>query len=596
MDKRINSLGINPSTYKPYSVMIIDDSKMDRLLLQKYLQSELFKVDYLMENGKSALSFLQTHPHEIDIICLDYEMPEMNGLELLKEITTTYPKIKTIMVTKSNDKETILEITKYKISAMIVKPISRDQVVEKFIRALGRNDLIIKDEIVKGKVIRHEDRKSDDSNKKTENTEKKIIPLGIHPKTQKPYTVMIVDDSKIDQMLLKKFLQTEMFEVKSIFASPKLAVEELEKNSISYDIICIDYDMPEINGLVLLEDVKNRFPHLITVMATGNSEKEFVQKIFKLKVNGMILKPMNRDKIVEKFSKVLNRKDIMDKNVVGYQMSGEIDVNNLKIPPAPTILLKILETEFSTTDGSSELEKIISSDKAISIDILRVSNSSFYGRSGSVKNLKDAITLLGIKTIKNLILVLSNRQYTNLLEGKTFRKYITDIPLIASLISLDLLSPLNQKKLINEIFTFSLFRKIGATILALNFPKRYLDVLRLFEFGTKDIITLEKEEFLTTSIEIGIRVFKLWNFPDDFIELIQKQNFNLDQLEGVNDIDRITRLAELLAKKLITIPIIKEEEELITAIFKYYNTPEELQVAFNQEYFENLKDHPYLIV
>ena len=279
--------------------------------------------------------------------------------------------------------------------------------------------------------------------------------------------------------------------------------------------------------------------------------------------------------------------------VIGFQTTGGIDLNNLKIPPAPHILMKILQSEFSTTEGSAELENIIAPDRAITVDILRISNSAFYGRSGKVKSLKDAITLLGVKTVKNLVMVLTNKNYTNQLKGELFKKYITDLPILSSLISLDLLAPLKQKNLSNEIFTFSLLRRIGSTIMAVNYSKRYYEILKLLNVGTKNVISLEQDEFLVNSIDVGRKVFKMWAMPEEFILLIQNQNFSINEVKSVTDIDRITRLSEIIAKKLMRISLMPEEEAMIAEVLNCYEADKNLMLAFNEDYFDNIKDHPY---
>jgi HD-like signal output (HDOD) protein/CheY-like chemotaxis protein len=399
----------------------------------------------------------------------------------------------------------------------------------------------------------------------------------------------------MDQMLLKQYLQSEMFKVSHTAENGKQAMMILEEFHHTIDIICIDYDMPVQNGVETLRHIRALFPNIITVMITSHPSKEVVNEIYKLKVNSLIVKPITKAQVVEKFAMVLGRKDMMTKNVVAYKNTVGIDLNDLKIPPVPTVMMKVLQFDANVSGGSAELEKIINPDKALSLDILKIANSSFYGRSGMIKSLKDAITLLGLKTVKNLVILQSKKQFSNTLIGSVFKKYIVEIPILASLISFDLTGPLNVKQIRDEIFTFSLLRKIGATILAMNFSKRYQEVLRLSEYGTKSIILLEREEFTTDSIEVGLKVFKNWGMPEAFLELIRNQNFSIDEISRVSDYDRITRLSDIISRKLHKILLTPEEEELYNAIFNYYNANPEIKEAFGEDYFDNIKDHPYFM-
>lgn len=423
----------------------------------------------------------------------------------------------------------------------------------------------------------------------------KSLALGINVKSLIPYNVLIIDDSRIDTLLIKQYLQSEMFNVAFTVENGAQGIEILREFGHTIDIVCIDYDMPVKNGVETLKEIKQFFPDKITVMITAYPTKEVVNEIYKLKVNALIVKPITKNQVVEKFANILGRKDLLTKTVVAYKNTTGIDLNDLKIPPVPSVMLKVLQFDSSTSGGSAELEKIIAPDKALSLDILRIANSSFYGRSGMVKTLKDAITLLGMKTVKNLVILQSKKQFAKNLVGALFKKYIIELPILSSLICFDLIAPLNVKHIKEGIFTLSLLRKIGATVLAMNFSKRYQEVLRLAEFGTKSIIQLEREDFNTDSIDVGIRVFKTWNMPKEYIEIVKNQNFSIEELKDVSDYDRVTRVGEIIGKKLLGSLIPPEEEELYTAIFEYYKAPPELKEVFGEEYYDNIKSHPYFM-
>ena len=129
-------------------------------------------------------------------------------------------------------------------------------------------------------------------------------------------------------------------------------------------------------------------------------------------------------------------------------------------------------------------------------------------------------------------------------------------------------------------------------VFALNFEK-YKEVLKIYEFGLKDLSVIEKEEFKIDSIQLGIKIFKLWKMPDFFLDVISKQNFSTEEVPTVSDVDRITRLAEILSKKMLQITLTQKESELEDLIFQYYKVPEETKELFGEDYFQNIKDHPF---
>lgn len=102
-------------------VLIVEDDPMVAQLNKKYLQMlPGFNLASVVSNGEQALHFI--HDNHIDLLLLDVFMPKLNGLELLKYIRISYPKIDIIMVTaacNTNDIQTALRLG---VIDYIVKP------------------------------------------------------------------------------------------------------------------------------------------------------------------------------------------------------------------------------------------------------------------------------------------------------------------------------------------------------------------------------------------------------------------------------------------------------------------------------------------
>ena len=71
------------------NILIVDDNKALDIQLYNYIKNNSNNINIigLATNGKEALDFLKSR--KIDIILLDLEMPEINGLELIKSIQET---------------------------------------------------------------------------------------------------------------------------------------------------------------------------------------------------------------------------------------------------------------------------------------------------------------------------------------------------------------------------------------------------------------------------------------------------------------------------------------------------------------------------
>ncbi len=135
------------------NVMIVDDSAVIRGLLSGILKEEKnINIVYTASNGDMAVSYLKKHPENIDVVTLDIQMPEKDGLSALPELLEASPDIKVIMVsTLSHEgaKETVQALAKG-AADYIAKPANHRQenainifageLIEK-INALGKAQL-----------------------------------------------------------------------------------------------------------------------------------------------------------------------------------------------------------------------------------------------------------------------------------------------------------------------------------------------------------------------------------------------------------------------------------------------------------------------
>lgn len=77
------------------SVLLIDDDDFTRRTLGRALERQGHRVT-ATENGRQALKRLRTEPAVADIVMTDIMMPDMDGLELIRELRTIRPDIKII--------------------------------------------------------------------------------------------------------------------------------------------------------------------------------------------------------------------------------------------------------------------------------------------------------------------------------------------------------------------------------------------------------------------------------------------------------------------------------------------------------------------
>lgn len=118
-----------------YSVLIVDDDPMVAMINEQYVcKNKKFKVAASCRNGNEALEFLEKNP--CDLVILDVYMPDMDGIETLKQIRARKISSEVIMVTAANDVATLEDTMHLGVIDFLIKPFAFERfqiALEKFL-------------------------------------------------------------------------------------------------------------------------------------------------------------------------------------------------------------------------------------------------------------------------------------------------------------------------------------------------------------------------------------------------------------------------------------------------------------------------------
>lgn len=116
------------------SILAVDDVTFQLRTLKSLLQNTKYKL-MGVTSGENALRYLEKH--EPDLFMLDIEMPNMNGYELAKKIRSSGQKAPIIFLTGNAEQKYVLNAIKAGGVDFIVKPINKNQVLEKIKKHIG---------------------------------------------------------------------------------------------------------------------------------------------------------------------------------------------------------------------------------------------------------------------------------------------------------------------------------------------------------------------------------------------------------------------------------------------------------------------------
>ncbi len=118
-----------------FSVLLVDDETEFLETLVKRLKKRKLDVTSA-ESGKEALQMLQQNP--VDVVVLDVRMPDMDGLETLKEIKKLRPAVEVIMLTGHANVEVAMQGMELGAFDYLMKPMDIDELLYKLQDAYKR--------------------------------------------------------------------------------------------------------------------------------------------------------------------------------------------------------------------------------------------------------------------------------------------------------------------------------------------------------------------------------------------------------------------------------------------------------------------------
>lgn len=116
------------------TIMIVDDAAFMRMMLKDILQKNGFNVVGEAENGAIAVEKYKELQPELTI--MDITMPEMDGLQSVKEIRKIDSKARIIMCSAMGQQSMVIEAIQSGAKDFVVKPFQAERVVEAVTKAL----------------------------------------------------------------------------------------------------------------------------------------------------------------------------------------------------------------------------------------------------------------------------------------------------------------------------------------------------------------------------------------------------------------------------------------------------------------------------
>jgi HD-like signal output (HDOD) protein len=327
--------------------------------------------------------------------------------------------------------------------------------------------------------------------------------------------ILFVDD---EPMVLKG-LQRTLRKMRqhwdmTFVSSGRTALNVLGKKPM--DVIVSDLRMPEMDGGRLLTEVKKQHPHVVRIILSGQLDQEMTLKSVQL-AHQSLSKPCDAEVLKHTLAKLFALRDFLSDESIKSIIS-QIE----SLPSLPSIYTEIVTEMQSDDPAIKKVGEIISKDLSMTAKILQMVNSAFFGLFRKINSPEQAVMMLGLETIKALVLSVKIFSEFNRKSFSWFN--IDDLfnhSLAVSLYAKTIIKNENlDQGLINNSMMAGLLHDLGKLILATNFEKLYRQVLNTAQGTGKNPLDLEYEAFGTSHAEIGAYLMGLWRLENSIIEAI----------------------------------------------------------------------------
>ncbi|MEO5359471.1 MAG: HDOD domain-containing protein [Nitrospirota bacterium] len=193
-----------------------------------------------------------------------------------------------------------------------------------------------------------------------------------------------------------------------------------------------------------------------------------------------------------------------------------------KVPALSPTIAKIVQLTSNDMSSAVDLVQAIKLDPALTVKVLNLINSSYFGMPQEVTSINRAIILLGMNTIKNLALSAEVLSSFNPAKGALFNVDKFWQHSLACAISSKLIAQKIIKDPVKreEYFIAGLIHDIGKIFFIKHFPRDYLSMVK--KIGPADSLNhKEKLVFSMDHAEVGALIAEKWALPSDLVASIR---------------------------------------------------------------------------
>ncbi|MFQ5430200.1 MAG: response regulator [Phycisphaerae bacterium] len=325
--------------------------------------------------------------------------------------------------------------------------------------------------------------------------------------------ILFVDDEPNVLQGLKRLLRPMRREWEMTFCpSGPEALEKLAE--ARFDVIVSDMQMPGMDGAELLTRVMQQHPQVVRIVLSGHSSMEATVKSVGV-AHQFLAKPCEAETLKHTIDHAFALRGLLSNEKL-KQLVSRLE----SVPSLPTLYQEVIE-ELQHPDASSKrVGEIVAQDPGMTVKILQLVNSAFFGVARQISSAVEAAQLLGTETIKAL--VLSIGVFTEFkgvavtgIDLESARKHATETGTVAKRIAAVEKAAANVAE---ACLMAGFLHDLGKLILAVNLPEQYETIMTRTKETGDSLCDVERQVLGATHAEVAAYLLGLWGIPDPIVE------------------------------------------------------------------------------
>lgn len=354
-----------------------------------------------------------------------------------------------------------------------------------------------------------------------------------------------------------------------------------------FDVVVSDINR---EGRQFLLEVMHRHPQVVRIILSSPPDQESLLEALMVS-HQLLAKPCDADTLKGTVSRALALRQLLNGNTPLKAL-----VSRLESLPSPPALYTKLVQELQSPDASvKSVAAIIAEDPAMTAKILQLVNSAFFGLRRPVSNLLFAVNLLGVDTIKSLVLFV---QVLSQFDPDVFPpayleslwQHSTAVGALARHIAK---AEGCSESLVDDAFAAGLLHDVGKLILATNLPNIYLKALELINQEDIRLVEAEHRLFGTAHGETGAYLLGLWGLPEPIVEAVAYHHHPRDSDTADFSALTVVHAANSLSHEFSLNPRLSTPDTLDQVYLKKLGLDQHVEQwrTLCQQFLESPKDH-----